>query len=86
MPFNSSSSAMRNTATLAGILGFGLVTGALLAETSLMSFRLSTPTLFRPRSRSLDAVNDYLRPASTALQTSRRASPRAVPQGHHTGL
>lgn len=75
----------RSSYTLAAILALGAVTGALLAETSLMTFELSSPLLFHPRLRGHGTVNDYLTPASNYLQTSRRAFRRPVLQGHHTG-
>lgn len=85
MPFPIRPSVLRNTCTLAAILGFGMVTGALLAETSLLALKLPNLNPFHPHTRNLDAVNDYLRPASNALQTSRRSSARPTLQGHHAG-
>lgn len=80
------STVFRNTCTVAAILGFGVVTGALLAETSLMNFRLPRPSELLPRPAGLGAVNGYL-PATTSPGLSRRAySQPRQPMAHRTGI
>lgn len=81
-----SSPALRNTCAIAAILGFGVVTGALLAETSLMSFRLSLPGTLLRRSSGFSQVNGYLRGNSLPGQSRRGYTQPRPLMAHRNGI
>ncbi len=78
---------LRNTCTIAAILGFGVLAGALLAETSVMNLSLLRPAALRQRSAGIAGnVNGYLMPADSAGRTRRPLSQPHGISAHHTGL
>lgn len=76
---------LRNTCTVAAMLGFGMLTGALLAETSLLNFNFSRPNLPRIGSFASDGYG-YLTPSDSRGMSRRPASqPRGI-SAHHSGV
>ncbi len=77
--------ALRNIRTAVAILGFGLATGALLGEASLMNFSLARPDALQPHGVSAN-VNGYLVPSESMGRSRRTAPQRRGIIAHHTGI
>ena len=76
---------LRNTVTVAAMLGLGLVAGALLAESSLLNFSLSRPTSLMPRLGGYSSQG-YVVPAEERGMNRRpMPQPRGI-MAHHTGI
>lgn len=81
------SSNLRNTFTVAAILGAGVFVGALFAETSVMNFNLPSARALLPRRSGVAMeASGYPMPAYSPSQSRRPVPHRSALIAHHSGI
>ena len=74
---------LRNTCTVAAILGFGVFAGAMLAETSVMNLSFPRPSLKLRTAGLGGGVNGYMLPTDSRGQSRRTVSSPHSVSAHH---